>query len=65
MEHTGVVENRHHGEQRIEPRHRLLDSVSLGHSQSRQRDLKDDWKAGRSLPRGPDAGMAITNAIAV
>ena len=65
IEHAGVIENCHHGEQRIQPRHPLVDAVSLNDPQRRQRNLKDDWKAGRCLPRGPDAGMALTNTIAV
>ena len=65
IEQTGVIENGHHGEQRVEPRHPLVDATPPGGLQHRQRDLKSGRKAGRCLRRGPDAGIAITNAIAM
>ncbi len=65
MEQAGVIENGHHGEQRVEPRHPLVAAAAPRRSQCRQRDLNGGRKAGRCLHSGPDARMAITNTIAM
>lgn len=65
IDQTGVIEDRHHREQRIEGSHLLVDPKPPGGLQHRQRNPKGSRKAGRCLRRGPDAGIVVTNAIAM
>ena len=65
IDQTGVVEDRHHREQRIERSHLLVDPKPPGSLQHGQRNPKRSRQAGRCLRRRPDAGIAVTNAVAM